>query len=108
LVSKEVAHVRRTIESRCGSSSKMIQFWKKTRESDLWKIIKQRIGKEIQSFIEQSQKKEWDQLIIRNLEQDRRRNPNYDQHLATMIWYNEEISEEERCRRGNIRGRKVW
>jgi hypothetical protein len=58
-----------------------------------------KIGKKVEEFIRWSHSEEWNRVIVKNLEAFRMKDRMVDFKLACLVYYNEEIDEEERERR---------
>jgi hypothetical protein len=68
-------------------------------KSDIGNILRERIGKDMEDLIRWAQRVEWDNIIVANLEKTRKKDQVYDAKMAFLVYYNEEIDEEERERR---------
>jgi hypothetical protein len=76
-----------------------MKIWDKALESDLAGIIQDRIGEEMDDLIRLSHRYEWDLVIVKNLESLRKKDRVFDAKMAMLIYYNEDIDEEETLRR---------
>jgi hypothetical protein len=73
--------------------------WSEASQTDLGETLRERFGEEIEAYIRQAHRKEWDYFVKQNLSSLRRRNKAVDIGLALLIDYNEDIDEDERVRR---------
>jgi hypothetical protein len=80
---------------------KKMLVWKKSLETDLAGIIRERIGEEMELLLKQSHQREWDTVILGKLGEWRRKDKVFDAKMAFLVYYNEDIDEEERYRRLN-------
>jgi uncharacterized protein (UPF0335 family) len=95
LVSKEVELVRMDIVDPMTNARKKTQLWRKAQESRLSGIIQERIGEEVEDLIRWAHSYEWDMMIVKNLEALRKKDKVFDAKMAMLVYYNEDIEEEE-------------
>jgi hypothetical protein len=75
-------------------------LWQIARKEDvIGPILHEKYGKEVERIIRSAHSVEWDQEILKNLPQLRRKDPTFDYKMACLVYYNEEISRKERDRR---------
>jgi hypothetical protein len=68
-------------------------------KSDIGDILQERIGEDMEGSIRWAQRVEWDNLIVKELDARRKKDQYHDSKLAWLVYYNDEIDEEERERR---------
>jgi hypothetical protein len=61
----------------------------------------------MEDFIRWAHRVEWDHIIVANLESSRRKDKNYDVKMTALVYYDEEIDEEERERRWATLDKKI-
>jgi hypothetical protein len=96
-----VAEVKRKIDDPYAPSRKEFQIWQEALKSDIGEILQERIGDDVKRFIRWAQRVEWDNIIVANLEESRKKDKVYDAKMAFLTHYNEEIDIEEKIRRLN-------
>jgi hypothetical protein len=74
--------------------------WDQAIESDpLGPLLEETYGKEVASMLRWAHRVDWDLRVLKNIRKSRSRDPSVDFKLACLIYYNEDISQEERDRR---------
>jgi hypothetical protein len=101
LVSKGVGEARMRMENCCVPSREKLRIWREALKSQLGGIIQDRIGEKMEELIRQSQKDEWDKIIVANLESSRKKDKMYDAKIASLVAYNSDLDEDEKHRRLN-------
>jgi hypothetical protein len=99
LVSRGVAEVRMQIEDCRVPAREKLRIWKEALKSQLGNIIQDRIGEEMEELIRQTQRVEWDKIIVANLETLKRKDRLYEAKMAFLVAYNDDLDEEEKIRR---------
>jgi hypothetical protein len=99
LVSRGVAETRMKIEDDQAPSWEKRRIWQEALNSQLGGIIQDRIGEEMEEFIRQTQRDEWDNTILKGLATARRQDKHYDAKLVLLTFYNDELDQDEKDRR---------
>jgi hypothetical protein len=61
----------------------------------------------MEDFIRWAQRVGWDEIIVMGLEASRKEDQKYDAKMALLVYYNDEIDEEERETRWNTLDREI-
>jgi hypothetical protein len=84
-----------------------MRVWKKALDSSLADIIQERIGEDMELLIRTTHSLEWDLLISMKLKDLRRKDKDIDRKLTALVYYNDDIDEQERERRFKTLNRKM-
>jgi hypothetical protein len=99
-VARKVAVVWNTIQKE-SDPRKVQDYWRGVQMGDESGVMKDRLSKRVSEWIETLYVKEWDDRILAHLPIMRKKSRTVDRDLALALYYNEEISDQERDRRWN-------
>jgi hypothetical protein len=104
LVSRDIEMVWGQISSPFANSSLKQQKWHKALDEGNEGLLLERLGEKVEEHIRETQRIELDEKMVKKLDEARSRDKRHDFKVALLVFYNNEITEEEKCRRsGTLR-----